>query len=272
MTDVASATTALTQWCNGAPRIAVALSGGVDSMTLAVLVHRSLGAGKVRMCHAVSPAVPSEATQRVRRYADSEGWALDVFEAGEFEDPRYMKNPVNRCYFCKTNLYATLAARNDALLVSGTNTDDMGDYRPGLHAAEEHGVRHPYVECGVDKAMVRAIAHALDLHDVAELPAAPCLSSRVETGIEIEPKALLAINAVEKHLRDQLSPKTVRCRLRSAAIVIELDADSHAALDDVTKAQCLAHVSSVFAQAGIKRTVNFSPYRMGSAFLRVSPQ
>ncbi len=132
-----------------------AVSGGVDSMTLATLAHRRLDTVP-RMVHATSPAVPSEARRRVERHASAEGWALEVIDAGEFADADYRANPVNRCYFCKSRLYgsidAVIRAAGGGLVASGTNRDDLGDFRPGLRAAEEKGVRHPFVEAGIGKA------------------------------------------------------------------------------------------------------------------------
>ncbi len=121
-----------------------------------------------------------------------------MIEAGEFADPAYRANPVNRCFFCKTNLYGAIRSVTERQILSGANRDDLGEYRPGLDAAREHGVRHPYVEAGLDKAAVRALARDLGLGTVAELPSAPCLSSRVETGIPIEPETLGFIHAVER--------------------------------------------------------------------------
>src|SRR6056297_3543080 len=89
------------------PDLAVAVSGGVDSLTLAHAVHRATG--RAQVYHAVSPAVPREATERVRRHAAAPGWTLQIIEAGEFSDPDYLRNPVNRCYFCKANLYDRIA-------------------------------------------------------------------------------------------------------------------------------------------------------------------
>ena len=185
-------------------RAAVAVSGGVDSMTLAVVAHRALGESAT-MIHAVSAAVPTDATQRVERYARRDGWRLERIDAGEMLDARYLTNPVNRCYFCKTNLYSTIAplAGAGTTIVSGTNTDDLADFRPGLAAAAEHAVRHPYVECGIGTSPRYGPSQPrLGLHDLAELPAAPCLSSRVETGIAIDPEVLKAVDACERLVRD----------------------------------------------------------------------
>ena len=250
-------------------RVAVAVSGGVDSMTLAVVAHRVLGPS-ARMVHAVSAAVPADATARVVRYAHREGWRLERLDAGELADPRYVANPVNRCYFCKTNLYSTIAplAGAGTTIVSGTNTDDLGDFRPGLAAAAEHAVRHPYVECGIGKVAVRAIAARLGLHDLAELPAAPCLSSRVETGIAIDPEVLKAVDACERLVRDATGAATVRCRIRRHAVVIELDDAALSALDGGRRAVLAGEVGECMAAAGVSRMLRFEPYRMGSAFLR----
>ena len=106
--------------------VAVAVSGGVDSMTLAYVAHHVLG-HQATMYHAVSPAVPEEATRRVRSYAQSNGWHLKVISAGEFEDSEYVANPVNRCFYCKTNLYGSIAAHTEGSIVSGTNLDDLSD-------------------------------------------------------------------------------------------------------------------------------------------------
>ena len=267
--DSESRVAALQRVLDDIGRVAVAVSGGVDSMTLAVVAHRTLGDGS-KMVHAVSAAVPRDATARVERYARREGWRLEIIDAGELLDSRYVSNPVNRCYFCKTNLYSTIAplVGSGTTIVSGTNTDDLGDFRPGLAAASEHAVRHPWVECGTDKSAVRAISAGLGLDDLAELPAAPCLSSRVETGIAIDPKVLQAIDGCERLVRDATGAATVRCRVRRDAVVVELDDRTLAGLDAPRRVGLAREVEERMSAAGVSRGLRFESYRMGSAFLR----
>ena len=248
---------------------AVAVSGGVDSLTLARIAYDALGEN-VTMYHAVSPAVPAEATARVRHLAAQYGWRLHVIDAGEFNSADYMSNPVNRCYFCKTSLYSAIGAiaqQTFEQILSGTNTDDLGEYRPGLQAAKQHNVRHPFVEAGISKADVRLLARELGMDDVAELPAAPCLSSRVETGIAIDPNTLANIHTTEKLVGEILQPKTVRCRVRADGIVIELDATSHTQLSDASRAELNAKIATIFAGDKHAKSISFAPYRTGSAFL-----
>ncbi|MEK7438305.1 MAG: asparagine synthase-related protein [Pseudomonadota bacterium] len=246
--------------------IGVALSGGVDSLTLAAAAHAVL-ADKVKMFHAQSPAVPPEATARVQAMAAARGWRLEVFDAGEFARADYLANPLDRCFHCKTSLYASIRARSAAQLLSGTNLDDLGEYRPGLRAAAEHGVRHPFVEVGADKDSVRAMARALGLGEVAELPAAPCLSSRVETGIAIDAATLALVHASERLIGAAVAARTVRCRVRATGVVLELDAASLGAIEPQRRAELAGEVSGLFAGAGLARSVSFAPYRNGSAFL-----
>jgi uncharacterized protein len=246
--------------------VGVALSGGVDSLTLAAVAHGACGA-RVTMYHARSPAVPPEATARVQALATARGWRLEVFDAGEFARAEYVANPVDRCFHCKTSLYAAMRARTAAQLVSGTNLDDLGEYRPGLRAADEHGVRHPFVEVGASKAVVRTMARALGLGEMAELPAAPCLASRIETGIVIDAATLSLVHASERLVGTALGARTVRCRVRASGVVLELDA---AALEGATvarRAELAAAVRDLFAATGRVHAVSFAHYRNGSAFL-----
>ncbi len=254
-----------------APAIAIAVSGGIDSLTLAATAVPLLG-DRVALHHATSPAVPPEATARTRALAARTGAALVVFDAGEFGDANYRANPVDRCFFCKTRLYGTIADRlrgTGTLVLSGTNTDDLGDYRPGLRAAADHQVRHPFVEAGIDKRLLRLIAPLVGLADLADLPSAPCLSSRIETGLSIEPGRLALVHAVETMVGARLSPRTVRARIRRDGLVVELDEAALAALDPERRHSLHDAIDRLAEKAGEPaRPVSFAAYRTGSAFLR----
>ena len=251
-------------------RTAIAVSGGIDSLTLAIFTHRAMGA-RVEMFHAVSPAVPGEATARVERFATAEGLRLHVFDAGEFADEAYIANPVNRCYFCKTHLYGSIARLTDAQILSGTNLDDLGEYRPGLDAAGNHAVRHPYLEAKIDKKGVRSLALAMGLGVLSELPAAPCLSSRVETAIAIRPEILRAIHAVESDLAKDFPLGIIRCRVRANGIVIELDSATLAAINGRRESDARNRASQIFAELAPTTNLQFAAYRNGSAFVHARP-
>ena len=239
------------------PNLAIAVSGGVDSMTLAHAAHRA-GLPGLLFVHALSPAVPMEATDRVRDHASRFGWRLTEVDAREFADPAYRANPVNRCYFCKTNLYDRIAHVTEGPIASGANLDDLGDYRPGLIAAAEHRVRHPFVEAGMDKAAVRALARHFDLADISELPAQPCLSSRVETGIAISARDLAFVARMERALAPHAPQGTdLRCRGTHGGLVVEAP-EPDEAMQRIADELC-AGESRLF--------LGFRPYRRGAAFL-----
>lgn len=242
--------------------LVVAVSGGVDSMTLAYIAHRLSGI-ETSMAHAVSPAVPAHATERVRAYAAREDWRLTVTGAGEFEDSRYRDNPVNRCYFCKSNLYGRIRETHAGTIASGANLDDLGDYRPGLQAAAERDVVHPYVEAGIGKAGIRALARRHGLVDLAELPAQPCLASRVETGIAIDADDLAFIEKVESRLSTILPQgATLRCRVTHSGIAVEIGEEGGALASGIE-----AEARRLCLEAG-RDFSGVRPYRRGSAFLR----
>ena len=244
--------------------VAIAVSGGVDSMTLAFLAHR-LAPERTTMFHAASPAVPPEATARVRRYAQAHGWQLEIVDAGELDDTRYVANPHDRCFYCKTNLYGTIRQLTERTIASGANRDDLGDYRPGLQAAADYSVRHPWIEAEYDKRAIRRIAAAHRLFDLAELPSSPCLSSRIETGIPVTVGGLAVIEMLERRISQMLAPETLRCRLRPFGIEIELDHDALARAD---RALIGAEARLAMAGSDVEGEVRFSPYRRGSAFRR----
>ncbi len=245
-------------------RIVVAVSGGVDSMVLAHVAWRHAPA-RVAMVHATGPAVPASAAERVRRHAARDGWPLTLLNAGEQEDARYRANPVDRCYYCKTNLYARIRASTTAAIASGTNRDDLDDFRPGLRAADEHGVVHPYVEAGLHKADIYRIASALALDDLEQLPAQPCLASRVETGLAIDARDLAFIDQVESRVSAAIGASAVvRCRVTHTGVVVELaDRDPHA----VERATAIA--AQACSRAG-RPFRGVRPYVRGAAFLHAA--
>lgn len=246
-------------------QLAIAVSGGVDSMTLAFVAHRTIN---VEVIHSVSPAVPKDATALVEEYAKREGWHLTMVESGEFQDENYLSNPVNRCFFCKENLYDRIGGTTKLRIASGANLDDLGDYRPGLLAAERMQVVHPLVEAKIDKAAVRDIARENKLLDLADLPAQPCLSSRIETGIAIDADDLAFVHQIEADTRELIGAGIpVRCRITHQGVVLELGALANAEKVRVA----YAYAQATTSDSG-RRWAGSRAYRRGSAFLHKVPQ
>ena len=250
-------------------KVTVAVSGGVDSMTLAYVAHQTLGR-KAKMVHATSSAVPSADTRRIQKYAKEQGWQLELVQTGEMQDMAYRNNPVNRCYHCKSALYSTLKSLDFGQVVSGTNMDDLSDYRPGLIAANEKAIRHPFVEADIDKATIRRIAQHYQLADIAFLPASPCLASRVETGVFIQPEQLDLINRVETSLRQQINAENIRCRLLAQRLVLQIDEDELSTLHETLINRIIADTESMASEVGLTLPVDVAPYKRGSAFVRVA--
>ena len=253
----------LKQVLSGYECLAVAVSGGIDSTLSAHVARDVLGDG-MRAVNAVSPAVRATATARVGRHARQGEWHLDLVEAGKFDDPHYRENPVNRCYFCKRNLYGTIASLTKGAIASGTNCDDLGDFRPGLIAAKEREVVHPYVESGLGKRDIYALAHHLGLGDLAALPAQPCLSSRVESGLAIDADDLAFVEQVERALHEVLGRDAVlRCRITHHGVVLELGP----ALEGESKALSATALVAEQCRRDGRTFLGQRAYRRGAAFL-----
>jgi uncharacterized protein len=264
--DVAAAEQRLKEVLLSHARLAIAVSGGVDSLTLATVAHRVLPVAPV-MVHAISPAVPLAATARVREMSEREGWNLREINAGEFADPNYRANPYNRCYFCKSNLYRSIRAITERRIASGANLDDLSDYRPGLQAASEQDVVHPFVDAGIDKATIRQIARAHQLHHYSELPAQPCLASRVETGLPIRAGDLKFIDELECALKRTLGElSTVRVRIRNPGVYVELGK-----LPDQHTAPIMEQTARRFCEEAGYKFIAITAYRQGSAFVSDKP-
>jgi uncharacterized protein len=207
--------------------VLVAFSGGVDSTLVLRVSVLALGSQRVLAVTGRSPAVPASELSSVERLAAEVGARHEWLDTREFDDAKYLANPENRCYFCKTELYSRLVPlagqRGLAAVVNGVNADDLGDYRPGLQAAGEFGVHAPLAEAGIGKEDVRRISRLLGL-SIFDKPASPCLSSRVQYGEAITPEKLRRIDAAETLLRS-LGFRECRVRHHDTLARIELPLD-----------------------------------------------
>jgi uncharacterized protein len=194
-------------------RVLVAYSGGVDSTFLLRVVADELG-GRAAALTIRSPTAADEDYDLAARLARDFGIPHIVVEADELEIPGYAANPIDRCFFCKGNLYEICAAEADKLgithIADGANLDDLGDYRPGLRAAEHRGIRHPLVEARLGTAEIRDLSKGLGL-PTWDKPSSPCLSSRFPYGTAITHEGLQRVAAAERALRRLGFPE---CRVR----------------------------------------------------------
>lgn len=187
------------------PSALVGYSGGVDSALLAVVLRQELGRHRMVAVVGRSASYPEAQWQAARAVAERFEIPLVELETHELDDPNYIANPTNRCFFCKAELWRQLVpvarARGLAVVCDGTNADDLREHRPGYAAGRAAGVRSPLAELGFTKSDVREAARDLGL-PVWDAPAAPCLSSRVAYGLEITPRRLEQVEHAEAYLRD----------------------------------------------------------------------
>ncbi len=206
--------------------VVVAFSAGVDSTLLAAVAHQTLGERALAVTSA-SESVPPREVEEARHFARELGLHHRVIMTHEFDNPLYVANPIDRCYHCKTELYGELVkiarAEGFRYVANGLNRDDLGDYRPGLIAADEHEVRSPLLEVGLGKAAIRDISRALGV-PTWDKPALACLSSRIPYGQPVTLEKLTRIDRAEQYLRD-LGFRDVRVRHHEQLARIELDAD-----------------------------------------------
>ncbi|MGH7894256.1 MAG: ATP-dependent sacrificial sulfur transferase LarE, partial [Candidatus Binatia bacterium] len=209
----------------------VAFSGGVDSSFLLCVAAEVLG----RRCVAlttVSPTTPDDDLEDARRLAARLGVEHVIRATDELALPGYAENPVNRCYFCKDNLFvichAEATRRHLAIILDGANLDDLGDHRPGLQAATEHGVRHPLVEAELTKVDIRTASRAMQLA-TWDRPASPCLSSRFPYGTRITHDGLARVAAAERILH-AFGFRELRVRAHEQMARIEVPPDAMARL------------------------------------------
>ena len=204
--------------------LVVCFSGGVDSAFVLLVAHRVLGDRAVGLT-AVSPSLAPSEKEGAIRVAAQIGARHELVETHEIDDPNYAANPSNRCFYCKTELYDVADGwakkHGFSFLANGTNTDDLGDYRPGLDAAKKALVLSPLVEVGMSKADVRRHSKALGL-GVWDKPASACLSSRLPYGTAVTRERLTQIGGLEEELR-ALGFKQLRVRWHDKVARIEIE-------------------------------------------------
>lgn len=219
-------------------RVAVAFSGGVDSVVVAQSAFLAC-AERAFAITAVSPSLASGELENAIAIARQIGIRHEVIHTQEFAQPGYVANAGNRCYFCKTELYSQIEQIAQRfpfdVLVNGANADDVGDHRPGMIAASEHMVRSPLLDVGLTKAEVRELAREWGL-PVWDKPASPCLSSRIAYGVEVTPERVARVDAAEVWLRNQLGIRELRVRLEAnelARIELPVEALARLTTDDM---------------------------------------
>ena len=240
----------------------IAYSGGVDSTLVAKIAYDVLG-DRALAITAESPSLLPEELEDARIQAAVIGITHEVVETSEMDNPNYTSNPINRCYFCKSELHDTLKPlaqqKGYPYVVDGINADDLRDYRPGIQAAKERGARSPLAEVGVTKAEVRQLSKQLGL-PWWDKPAQPCLSSRFPYGEEITVSKLQRVGRAEIYLR-RLSFANLRVRSEGNTARIELPPDQ---IKEFVLTTDLPQLVSAFQELGfVYVTLDLEGYRSG---------
>jgi pyridinium-3,5-biscarboxylic acid mononucleotide sulfurtransferase len=248
----------------------VAFSGGVDSSVVAAAAARALGERALAIT-AVSPALATGEVDAAAAVAAAIPVAHRVVAGTELDREDYRRNDRHRCYHCKTDLYerlaATARAAGDWAVLSGANADDLGDWRPGLVAAAEHGVRHPLVDAGMGKARVRAVAALLGLPSAAK-PASPCLASRIPYGTAVSAPVLAQVDRAEAALH-ALGWVVLRVRHQGDRGRVQIAGDELGRLDAPGERDA---VVAAVRSAGYREVeIDPHPFRSGSLNLEITP-
>ncbi|MBW4609660.1 MAG: ATP-dependent sacrificial sulfur transferase LarE [Hassallia sp. WJT32-NPBG1] len=240
----------------------IAYSGGIDSTLVAKIAYDVLG-DRALAVTAVSPSLLPEELEDAKIQAATIGISHQIVQTHEMENPNYTSNPVNRCYFCKSELHDTLKPLALKLgypyVVDGVNADDLHDYRPGIQAAKERGARSPLAEVNISKVEVRQLSQQLSL-PWWDKPAQPCLSSRFPYGEEITVAKLQRVGRAEIYLR-KLGLKNLRVRSDGDTARIELPPEQ---IKEFVLTTDLRTIVSAFQKLGfIYVTLDLEGYRSG---------
>jgi uncharacterized protein len=243
--------------------VLVCYSGGIDSALVLAVATEQLAERAIGMT-AVGPSLPATEQQDAVRIAAQLGAQHRLVESNELDDPDYAQNGPDRCYHCRRMLYALArrqcAAWNLVEILNGTNADDLGDYRPGLRAAQQAGVRSPLAEAGLSKADVRQAARLIGL-DAWDKPAAACLSSRIPYGCAITRERLAQVGGFESALRS-LGFRQLRVRWHESIARLEFALDE---LPRVLQPEVRGRVVEAGRQHGFTYvTLDLAGYRTGS--------
>jgi uncharacterized protein len=253
----------LTQLLGESERLLVAFSAGVDSTFLLKAAHMAIGARAIALT-AASPTVPPGELDAAKNFAESLGCRHIVLDSHELTNPSFSQNPVNRCFFCKDELYRISRAEADRLgietIVDGTNLDDLKDHRPGLKAADEWGVRHPLVEAEMTKDEIRRYSRELSL-PTWDKPSSPCLSSRFPYGTEINLDRLKQVGNCEVFMK-QLGFREFRVRYHGDLARIEVSQNEIDRLFDKSIREAIV---KKFKEVGFKFiSLDLQGFRSGS--------
>jgi pyridinium-3,5-biscarboxylic acid mononucleotide sulfurtransferase len=240
----------------------IAYSGGIDSTLVAKVAYDVLGDRALAVTAKSPSLLPEELVDAIDQ-ANSIGIAHQIVETHEMDNPNYSSNPVNRCYFCKSELHDTLKPLALKLgyqyVIDGVNADDLQDYRPGIQAAKERGARSPLAELGITKMEVREMARSIGL-SCWNKPAQPCLSSRFPYGEEITISKLNRVGRAEIYLR-KLGYENIRVRSTEDTAKIELPADL---IQQFIKNTNLPQLIEIFQSFGfVYVTLDLEGYRSG---------
>lgn len=243
--------------------VIVAFSGGVDSTYLAYKAHAVLGAQALAVT-ADSASVPSHQRKMASEVVLKTGMAHRTIISGELNRPEYSANPYNRCYYCKDELFSLLQAvaaeSGSAVILDGLNADDLGDFRPGRKAGEEHDVRSPLMEVGLKKSEIRELSRRAGL-PTADQPASACLASRFPYGVEITEEKLKLVDQGEEILR-AMSFRIFRVRHHEQLVRLEFGQED---LRRALHPEIAARLAALFKGLGYKYvTLDLEGYRTGS--------